>query len=112
MSWSTPSMAYQGTHLSFPGRSSGEKNVKITYNSVIKTEPSDVPGEDYMDLHDINYIANTDIQVPQEATPVVEIQTVQSGKSRSVDASNTTESMVVSEESTGNRLSSCMTLRQ
>ncbi|VDI04080.1 TatD DNase family protein [Mytilus galloprovincialis] len=64
--WPTPSEAYEGTPLPFPpGEQRGDERER--HAQEVKKEPDDV-----LDLHDINYIDWTDIQVqvprPQEPT--------------------------------------------
>ncbi|CAC5415891.1 tatD [Mytilus coruscus] len=71
-SWPTPSEAYEGTPLPFPpGEQRGD--VRESNDQEFKTEPAESP-EDVLDLHDINYIDWTDIQVPHVQEPTVPVE--------------------------------------
>ncbi|CAC5367694.1 unnamed protein product [Mytilus coruscus] len=70
--WPTPSDAYKGTALpSPPGEQQGD--VRESHDQEFKTEPAESP-EDVLDLHDINYIDWTDIQVPHVQEPTVPVE--------------------------------------
>ncbi|CAC5362887.1 CXXC1 [Mytilus coruscus] len=100
-SWPTPSEAYEGTPLPLPpGEQRGEgREDHVQQDSVIKTELSDVPEEDVLDLHNVNYIDWTDIQVPQEPAATV---VAERDSSRFILRTYQTD-IVVSADGSGNR---------